>query len=160
LDENGSHEQGNLFLRTLGEYLNLSLTDVHDYTVQLEKPDHVDVSVFKEGDFAIFIENKVEHDERSDQFADLIDSLVRFTRGRRIPEDRRLAMFLTDDGRQPVTIRQRSPAGFLPDRLLSVKRVALFSRFVDSLEQQSRKSVLLSALAESYLSGISSHRGI
>jgi hypothetical protein len=159
LDENASHEQGNRFLRCLANRVSLDIVGPANYHVQREKPDHVDVAVFKKDNFAIFIENKVEHRETKKQVGDLIDALIRFGDSHRVPNESRIAIFLTDHGRKPTTAPKVMPTGFIQQNLWPIKRVSLFTDFVESLANEPKKSGLLAALLGAYVTGISNHRG-
>src|SRR4029434_3352264 len=68
LDENESHEQGGVFMECLLQHCGIPGAACVGYTVQREKPDRVDVVAYKRGAFAVFIENKVKHHERTPQF--------------------------------------------------------------------------------------------
>ena len=81
LDENASHEQGGIFMDALLRLVGIDLGKCENYAVQREKPDRVDVVAFKGREFAVFIENKVDHHERELQLADLQDSLISFSAG-------------------------------------------------------------------------------
>lgn len=159
LDEQAEHEQGSLFLRSLGKHFKLEPAELHHYTVQRERPNRVDVAVFKKGQFAIFIENKVRHDERDEQIADMLDALVLFGTRQGIPAINRYAIFLTDDGRDPTTLPDPFPEGFLRDNLWPVDRLTVFSNFATDLRQVPTKSVILAAFLENYVEAISTHPG-
>ena len=147
LNETGTHEQGSLFMNRLLRLCGLSEASYVGYTVQREKPDKVDVAAYKAGDFAVFIENKVEHHERENQFGDLQTSLVKFgTTQNNIPAKYRFAIFLTDDGRRPTTAHKKPPAGFLADNLRPISRLALFQEFRDALAAAVKKKQPLEQL--------------
>ena len=126
------------------------------YTVQRETPDRVDVVAYT---FAVFIENKVKHIERTQQFADLQSSLIAFSKERQIPESHRVAVFLTDDGRRPETADEGSLAGFHARNLIPIRRIALFQAFKKALTDQPVKSDLLAIFLDAYINSISSHSG-
>jgi len=159
LNENGEHEQGELFLKALANHVGLNATNFKGYHVQREKPDRVDVVVFKKDTFAIFIENKVRHTERKEQMADLIDSIIKLGKAKGIPEKKRFAIFLTDDGRSPTTLRTNIPAGFIRKNLYSIDRVSLFCLFSTALTQAPIKSTLLLEFLGNYIQTIAHHPG-
>jgi hypothetical protein len=113
LDENESHEQGSLFMECLLRHCGAIGAACTGYKVQREKPARVDVVAYKSREFAVFIENKVEHHERDGQLKDLQTALVEFSTAHRIPESHRIAVFLTDDGREPLTAHEQPPTGLL-----------------------------------------------
>jgi PD-(D/E)XK nuclease superfamily len=159
LDENGSHEQGPLFLRSLAALVKLGVSQPQGYRVQREHPDRVDVAIIKKNQFAIFIENKVEHIERDKQMEDLVRSLISTSDNNAIPIPNRIAIFLTDDGRNPTSLPCEMPSGILAANIYPLRRTTLFEQFRRSLEGQAAKSPLLAALVESYAMAISTHPG-
>ena len=159
LDENQSHEQGGVFMECFLQHCGVSGASCAGYTVQREKPDRVDVVAYKRGTFAVFIENKVKHIERTQQFADLQSSLIAFSKERQIPESHRVAVFLTDDGRRPETADEGSLAGFHARNLIPIRRIALFQAFKKALTDQPVKSDLLAIFLDAYINSISSHSG-
>jgi hypothetical protein len=162
LSETATHEQLGLFMNQLLRECGLSDACYAGYKVQRERPDRVDVVAYKPGNFAVFIENKVEHHERDDQFGDLQMSLVKFsTTQNSIPTKHRFAVFLTDDGRRPTTAHKKPPAGFLADNLRPIKRLTLFQAFRHALADPAvKKSSLLSSFLDAYIEAISTHRCI
>jgi hypothetical protein len=155
LDENASHEQGGLFLRSLLEIVRCDVSNSSNYSVQREKPDRVDLAIFKKGTFAVFIENKVNHKERDDQVWDLVNSLVEFSRKQAIPEEQRIAVFLTDDGRSPETAPPGIVPGFLDSNLFPLQRLEVFQAFRHDLSVRKVKSFLLESFLEAYIAAIS-----
>lgn len=159
LDENESHEQGSLFMECLLQHSGIPGVSYAGYTVQREKPDRVDVVAYKRGAFAVFIENKVKHHERTQQFSDLQSSLITFSKERQIPESHRIAVFLTDDGRRPETAHEGSLVGFHVRNLIPIRRIALFQAFKEALTARPVKSDLLAIFLDAYIHSISSHTG-
>ena len=159
LDEKETHEQGSLFMDCLLKECGVYLSSCVGYTVQREKPQRVDIVAYKPGTFAVFIENKVNHHEREDQLADLQTELVRFSVANQIPESHRIAIFLTDDGREPTSAYDKPLAGFLDGNLYSIRRFTLFQAFRDALALSADKSELLTIFLKSYIDAISSHPG-
>lgn len=159
LDESESHEQGGVFMESLLQHCGIPGAACVGYTVQREKPDRVDVVAYKRGAFAVFIENKVKHHERTQQFSDLQSSLIAFGKERQIPESHRVAVFLTDDGRRPTTAHQGPLAGFQARNLIPIRRIALFRAFRDALNTRPVKSDLLTIFLDAYINSISSHSG-
>jgi len=157
LDENASHEQGNVFMECLLRHCGAPSVSCTGYTVQREKPDRVDVVAYKRGAFAVFIENKVNHHERTQQFSDLQASLIQFSKERQIPDSHRVAVFLTDEGRRPTTAYEGPLDGFQFGNLRPIRRVALFNDFRDALLRCPVKSDLLTIFLDAYIRSISSH---
>ena len=144
LREDAEHEQGDLFMRTLLELVGLSKPSrLGDYTVDREKPEKVDIAAHKPGKFAVFIENKIQdRQEEERQFERLVGSMVKFSQKNKIPEDAQFPVFLTDDGRPPVTASELSR---------NITRVELFGAFAKALDAAPAKSPLLSQLLDNYL---------
>lgn len=154
LSPDSEHEQGPLFANALLNWFGKSPLWNDRYTVLRERHERVDVAAYAEGDFAIFVENKVRHSEREKQVADMIDSMEQVSLRLGIPTDRRLALFLTDTGVAPVTGPTSDSAGFLHSNLKSVRRVELFDRFREALVASPRYSPLLLNFLDSYLGAI------
>lgn len=157
LDENASHEQGGVFMHVLLRFVGIDLGNCEDYSVQREKPDRVDVVAYKPREFAVFIENKVDHHERELQLADLQESLISFSERYGIPESQRIAVFLTDDGRKPETAHLMPLSGFFKDNLYPIRRLDLFEGFGRALSIQDPKSPLLVLFLQSYIDAINNH---
>jgi len=159
LGESESHEQGSAFMECLLRHCGVPGMSCAGYTVQREKPDRVDVVAYKRGAFAVFIENKVRHLERTEQFSDLQTSLIAFSKERQIPESHRIAVFLTDNGRRPTTAHEGPLDGFQTQNLRPIRRAALFNDFKETLMARPVKSELLTIFLGAYVDAISSHPG-
>ncbi len=141
LRENSEHEQGDLFLRAFLKQLSVKIPENIKYTVDRERHNNIDISAYAAGVFAIFIENKIRgREEEEDQFERLVESLNTFSKNNGIPEDARIAVFLTDDGRPPVTA---------PESSHNIRRIDLFDAFAEAL-QTAPNSPLLVRFLENY----------
>jgi len=161
LNEDAAHEQGALFLNSLATHLGWAEANTANYHVQREKPERVDIAAFKRGDFAIFVENKVRHDERLKQMEDLINALIAFGNALKIPISKRFAVFLTDDGRKPWSVPPVMPKDFNNDNLQWMDRVTLFNLFLSALQkkEETERSPILLAFLTNYIETISTHPG-
>ena len=151
LDPNQTHEQGTLFLDAFLRLVGLHPSGSDNAVVQLERPNRVDISVFSPGSFAVCIENKVYHEERPKQFADLITALDELSEAKGIPREARAAVFLTNDGRQPNSGPAEPPEGIT---MRSIERFEMFIEFEDSLKTAQTKSPLLISFLSAYVNGI------
>ena len=108
LDKKASHMQGKLFffhfLDTLG--IKKSKEYQGQYYVERERPDRIDISIYSPNKFAIFIENKVRNDERDRQLDDEYNSLKKWSMEWNIGEKNRHLVFLTIDGRSPLSLSE------------------------------------------------------
>jgi hypothetical protein len=152
LREDSEHEQGDLFMHTLLEYVGLRETrPLPPYTVDREKPEHVDIATYSAERFAVFIENKIQdRAEEPRQFEGLVDALVKLSDKKRIPQQKRTAIFLTDDGRPPDTGPKPSEVKVA---MRNVRRCDLFEAFAEALHARPT-SPLLDNLLKNYLSEI------
>lgn len=148
LDPSETHEQGTLFLNAFLRDLGLPRSENDNVVVQLERPNRVDISLFSPGCFAVCIENKVYHDEREGQFADLIKTLDELSRHEGIPIEAQAAVFLTNDGRRPKSGPAKPPAGI---RIVLISRLIMFTAFESALETAQSKSALLSSFLSAYI---------
>ena len=147
LRPDAEHEQGNLFINALLKLVNLSLVSSDNYHVLLEKPERVDVAAYAVKEFAIFFENKVYAREQDTQFERLMNSLRAFSTAKRVPSGRRVAIFLTNDGRPALT----TPAN--PDPTIAIfnlRRDVLFREFSAATLTAKVKSPLLENLLKAY----------
>ena len=107
LDENGSHAHGSLFLNAFAPTIGLELTsDTVGYIVSAEFSGFesiTDVVIYKAGDFFISIENKINAEEGRDQLNREYRDREKYSNSLNVPINRRIAVFLTPDGRQPKT---------------------------------------------------------
>lgn len=107
LDENGNHAHGSMFLKAMAPIIGLELHgDTEDYTVTAEFPGFesiTDIVIYKTGDFFISIENKINANEGLDQLNREYRDRERYADSLDIPAHRRIAVFLTPDGRKPTT---------------------------------------------------------
>lgn len=127
---------------------------IEDYVVEREKHKRTDVSVYQRKGFAMFIENKVRHLEREDQVSDMIRELVRFSDAERIPIPYRFAIFVTDEGRDPISGPSSDIPNFERRNLKSFRRVDVFDTFQNALDSQPATSPLLKSLLSCYLNAI------
>lgn len=159
LKEDESHEQGGLFIDCLLSLCGVPGVACTDYTVQRETEGKIDIVAYKPRAFAVFIENKVRHHEEDKQVARLQVSLVKLSIYREIPEARRIAVFLTDDGRPPTTAHEEPLPGFLAHNLRPLSRLTLFRSFREGLAARTVKSSRLTNFLTDYLDAISTHHG-
>ena len=108
LDDAGGHGQGPLFLNLLTGALALPITldSRHRYLVRREfsgRQSVIDVCVCRPHDFLIYIENKIGAAEGPDQVDRELRDLHRTAEANGVPETRRFAVFLTPEGRRPVS---------------------------------------------------------
>jgi hypothetical protein len=107
LDGRGNHSMGNLFLNCFAQLLGVSLTaKAGSYSVRSEFPgleSIADVVIFRQGEVLIYIENKTFAQEGGQQLNRQERDLHRLGIGLSIPENQRCAVFLTPQGRKPVT---------------------------------------------------------
>jgi hypothetical protein len=110
LDKEGSHMQGALFFEYFLNTLGLFEANYFykEYQVERERPDRIDISVYSPGKFVIYIENKIDHPERDDQLDDEYLSLNKNSDDWSVPYDKRHLVFLTREGRDPVTLGKDS----------------------------------------------------
>ena len=159
LTEDASHEQGSLFTDCLLQKCSVIIPNCSGYLVQQESPDRVDVVAYKRATFAVFIENKVEHHEREQQFADLQGSLAKFGRSNQIPAPCQVPVFLTDDGRLPTTAQPGTIPGSSSGNVRPIRRLELFQAFREALATQPAASEVLKIFLDAYIESIASHSG-
>lgn len=143
LRADGEHEQGCLFINALLRLVNLPPVSSENYHILLERPERVDVAVYAVREFAIFLENKVYAREQDRQFERLMNSLKKFSTAKQIPSGRRVAIFLTNDGRPAST------APVEPDpttAVFNLRRDLLFQEFSAAALAAKVKSPLLENL--------------
>jgi hypothetical protein len=107
LDENASHGKGSAFFAALASIIGLKLNDApKGYSVYAEFAGFesiTDIVVYKTGDFYISIENKINACEGDDQLNREYRDREAYANSLNISNERRIAVFLTPDGRPPVT---------------------------------------------------------
>lgn len=111
LDPNGSHGQGDMFLRLFVEKLGntFQCKDTASAKVQREvcttflcnQLRRMDILV--EMDILLAIENKVDSPEQENQVKDYLEHLARSTA---VSEQRYVLIYLTPDGRHPVSVAE------------------------------------------------------
>lgn len=106
LDPRGDHNQGSLFLCEFAAVIGLDVDPTHRCRGQRERvgtESIIDIMVWWEGDFLIFIENKVWSPEGEDQIDREFRDLRRAGVVLGVPEKRQFAVFLTPSGRTPTS---------------------------------------------------------
>ena len=108
LDAESGHGQGDLFIQTFAELLRLNLPPraFARYQVRTElarAESIIDVSVFQRGAFLIYLENKILAAEGIQQLEREFRDMRRLGATLHVPTDRQFAIFLTPDGRPPVS---------------------------------------------------------
>lgn len=121
LDATESHGCGTLFGETFVRLIGLAVDLQDRYRVRTEfagLESIIDVLVAREHDFLIYVENKVWSTEGIDQLAREYRDMSRLGGSLRVPDDRRVAVFLTPSGLSPTT------AAGTPWRTLSYRGLA------------------------------------
>jgi hypothetical protein len=107
LDENAGHAHGSMFFKALASLIGLRLDgEAEGYSVYAEFAGFesiTDIVIYKTGDFFVSIENKINAGEGSDQLNREYRDREAYAESLNIPADRRIAVFLTPDGRKPIT---------------------------------------------------------
>jgi hypothetical protein len=108
LDAGSGHGQGNLFLQAFAEAcrLNIPPDALGRYHVRTEFSGAeaiIDILVCKAEAFLIYLENKVLASEGYDQLNRELRDMRRLGRSLQVPRARQFAIFLTPDGRAPVS---------------------------------------------------------
>lgn len=108
LDAESGHGQGDLFMRAFAELLQLDLLPraFARYQVRTElagAESIIDVTVFRRGEFLIYLENKILAMEGIEQLEREFRDMRRLGAALHVPTDRQFAIFLTPDGRPPVS---------------------------------------------------------
>lgn len=108
LDVRGNHNQGNLFFNTFLQSCNidLPLDGLSRYDVRRELSGMeaiIDISVFRRREFLLYIENKVSSEEGIEQCTRELRDMYRLGVRLDIPQEKQFAIFLTPDGRDPIS---------------------------------------------------------
>lgn len=108
LNAESPHGEGPLFLKTFIKSCGLPLgdSDLDRYVVRTEFSgikSIVDIMICQRGEFIIYIENKVHADEGPGQIDRELRDMRRIGRSLGIPERRQFPVFLTPDGREPMS---------------------------------------------------------
>lgn len=107
-DPRESHGQQHLFTEAFLKRCGLSPEEetLRGYKVRAEfsqLESIIDIVIYRQWDFIVYIENKINAGEQSDQLAREYRDLRRFGRILHVPDDRQIAVFLTPTGREPVS---------------------------------------------------------
>ena len=108
LDSKSGHNQGFLFFNAFMQMCNI---DVHidqpySYTVKREFSEIesiIDILIYRRSDFLVYVENKIYSAEGNAQCSREVRDMRRLGTRLLIPPERQYAVFLTPDGREPVT---------------------------------------------------------
>jgi hypothetical protein len=108
LDAESGHGEGDLFMRTFAELCCLGIPPqaFDRYRVHTEfggAESIIDVTAFRRGEFLIYVENKVFAAEGLDQVDREFGDMRRLGAALDIPKERQFAVFLTPDGRSPIS---------------------------------------------------------
>jgi len=108
MDAEGDHQQGNLFMRAFARACALDIPEdnIERYRMRREisgRESVVDIMAYRFGEFVIFVENKIHAEEGPGQLVREFRDMRRICKQLRVSEDRQYAVFLTPDGRQPVS---------------------------------------------------------
>jgi len=106
LDARAEHRAGNVFLKALVDLCGLGLPAevLERYKVRREfwvAESRVDVVVYRQREFVIYLENKVYAEEGPAQVERELGDMNRWGEALRVPEGRRFGIFLTPEGRRP-----------------------------------------------------------
>ncbi|MFO7948090.1 MAG: PD-(D/E)XK nuclease family protein [Armatimonadota bacterium] len=107
-DRRESHGQQHLFAGALLELCGLYVEEetLQHYSVYPEfsqAESIIDIVIYRQWDFIVYLENKINAGEQSDQLAREYRDMRRLARTLHVPEDRQIAVFLTPTGRKPVS---------------------------------------------------------
>jgi len=108
IDTKSAHKEGNLFLKTFVQscHLDIPLNLLEHYRVRSEFSGFesiIDILVYRRGEFLIYIENKVLSQEGLNQVDREFRDLQRLGSTLSIRKNRQFAIFLTPDGRKPIS---------------------------------------------------------
>jgi len=108
LDAESGHGQGDVFMRAFADLCRLDIPSqaLDRYLVRTEfvgAESIIDVMVFSRGEFLIYLENKVFASEGSHQVDREFRDMRRLGTALGVPEERQFAVFLTPDGRSPLS---------------------------------------------------------
>ncbi|MFO7945873.1 MAG: PD-(D/E)XK nuclease family protein [Armatimonadota bacterium] len=103
-----SHGQQHLFAEAFLKRCGLSPEEetLRRYSVRAEfsqRESVIDIVMYRQWDFIVYVENKINAGEQSDQLAREYRDMRRFGRVLHVPDDRQIAVFLTPTGRDPVS---------------------------------------------------------
>ncbi|MFP3904931.1 MAG: PD-(D/E)XK nuclease family protein, partial [Armatimonadota bacterium] len=107
-DRREGHGQQHLFAEAFLSRCGLSLEEetLRRYSVRTEfsqRESVIDIVIYRQWDFIVYVENKVNAGEQRDQLAREYRDMRRFGRILHVPDDRQIAVFLTPTGREPVS---------------------------------------------------------
>jgi len=130
LDAKANHGQGDMFFKAFIQIcsIDLPVDSIRDYRVRKEFPGAesiIDVMAYNNGQFLIYIENKVDSSEGIDQCARELRDMHQLGDRLNIPHARRYAIFLTPDGREPITGDKRDWKTLSYDQLEDTFRLLL-----------------------------------
>lgn len=108
LDAGETHGQGPIFMAAFARacQIDASLDLLSPYRVRREfagLESIVDVMVYRRSDFLMYIENKIDAEEGPHQLDRELRDMCRIGSRLRVPLERQFAVFLTPDGRRPVS---------------------------------------------------------
>lgn len=108
LDAESGQRQGTIFLKAFVELcgMDIPLNVIDQYRVRTEFSgieSIIDVLVYRRGEFLIYLENKIFAQESPDQIDREFRDMRRLGYALSIPEERQFAIFLTPDGRRPIS---------------------------------------------------------
>lgn len=108
LDAESGHGQGEVFMRAFADLccLDVAAGALDRYSVRTEfvgKETIIDVMVCRRGEFLVYLENKVYAQEGPSQLAREFRDMRRRGAALGIPRERQFPIFLTPDGRPPLS---------------------------------------------------------
>lgn len=142
LDRQSSHGLGSIFLEKLCALIQFSPPDhsLDSYIVRKEfsRPQsRIDILVYSNNGFIIFIENKIDDLEGPKQLERELSDLERTSKALRIAPQYQVALFLTADGRKPVGAKCKSWKTISYSQLSTV-----FSPLIDSIVDDKSRHLL------------------
>jgi len=108
LNSRSDHRQGNMFLRAFVDLCDIAIPPdvLNKYHVRTESSGSeaiIDIMACRRTEFLIYLENKILAPEGSNQVDREFRDMQRAGATLRVPEERQFAVFLTPDGRAPVS---------------------------------------------------------
>jgi len=108
LDSKSGHNQGSLFFKTFMQLCEIDINVDQPYSYNVKKEfseieSIIDILIYRKSDFLVYIENKIYSPEGIDQCAREARDMRRLGSRLLISPERQYAVFLTPEGREPVT---------------------------------------------------------
>jgi len=136
LDSRSGHGQGSLFLEAFMKASGIPGPVPFPYRVRTEfsgSESIVDIMVCRRREYLLYMENKVFAAEGDNQVDREFRDMRELGRGLQVPEEKQFAVFLTPDGRPPVSGD--------PSRWISISYPVLATAFTDAITETSNIKV-------------------